>query len=71
MSPATMLASWARTGGSLDTGELHPTRPQVPRQPTWAEGRWHTFFHPQAQVTVPRQRVPVREWFTGGMPSLA
>lgn len=54
MSTGRLVARWL----TLDPAARHSTvrpRPEVPRQRTWQEGRWHEFFH--ADVASPGRRI--------------
>lgn len=71
MSSVSYLAFWMRLE-HLPAVPRQPRtrRPRVPRQRTWAEGRWDTFFHPGPSVALPGQRRPDHDVLPGAPASL-
>ena len=79
MSAAAYLACWVTLGHPSSTGPEGGARhrPAVPRQQTWAEGRWHAFFHhpeslaAEPAIGLPRQRAPRHDIVDSDSPALA
>lgn len=70
MSAATYLATWASLPGPTGSRQRGHQAPDLPRQRTWQEGRWHRFFHPEVAVRLPTQRGPQHDRSGHGRPAL-
>lgn len=72
MSAPSYLAFWVSLDHAHRPGSEGPerSRPGVPRQRTWAEGRWHAFFREQPAVSLPAQRVPFHDVVESDSPAL-
>ncbi|HEU4514040.1 MAG TPA: hypothetical protein VFR87_13120 [Nocardioidaceae bacterium] len=69
MSAASYLAYWV-TRDRPPAAAPVATRPRVPRQRTWTEGRWRAYFHSDQAVSIPRQRVPLHDRKGSDTPAL-
>lgn len=75
MSAPSYLAFWVSLDHAHRPGSSGParSRPEVRRQRTWAEGRWHAFFQEQPAVpavSLPAQRVPLHDVVESDSPAL-